>query len=110
MYSIYGDKVKIFKVFVIISIISFLGLFFAYSNGYSENMRRNKINLTNEKIEEFENDVMSGENISINDYLDDDKDYSTKTSKASLKVSSKIENIVDYSIKFIFRKLGNMVE
>ena len=101
---------KIFKIFIIILIISFLVLFFAYSNGYSESMKRNKMNLTNEKIEEFENDVLSGENISINNYLTSDKDYSTKTSKASLKVSSKLENIVDYSIKFIFRKLGDMVE
>lgn len=91
-------------------IISFLALFFTYSNGYSERVLKNKINLTNQKIEEFEQDVKNNENIVINNYLEYEKDYSTKTSKVSLKVSNKIENIVDLGIKFIFRKLGNMVE
>lgn len=101
---------KIFKIFMILLILSFLGLFFAYSNGYSEAMKSNKVNLTNQKIEEFEEDILNGENISINDYLETEKTYSTRSTKASLNLSNKLENIVDSSIKFIFRKIGNMVE
>ena len=61
-------------------------------------------------IEEFENDILEGNDISLENYLTNNKDLSTKTSNFSLKISSKLENIVDNSIKFIFRKLSNMVE
>lgn len=101
---------KVFKVFVLLIIIGFLGLFFAYSNGYYEKMQGDKMVLTNQMIEEFEEDVLNGENVTIESYLKEEKDYSTNTSKASLKLSNKIENIVDSGIKFIFRKLSNMVE
>lgn len=101
---------NLFKVFVILIIIMFLSLFFIYSNGYSEKILQDKISLTNEKIEEFENDILNQENILINNYLEEEIDYSTKTSKVSLKISNKIEKIVNSSIKFIFKKLGNMIE
>lgn len=101
---------KIFKLLIIILILGFLGLYFAYSNGYQESLRKNKVNLTNEKIEKFESDVLNNNDILLENYFESEKDYSTKTSKVSLKVSSKIENIIDSGIKFIFRKLGNMIE
>ena len=101
---------KFFKLFIFILIFAFLGLFFIYSNGYQESILKNKINLTNEKIEEFEKDVLNGDDILLENYFEDEKDYSTKTSKFSLKISSKIETIFDSGIKFIFRKLGNMIE
>lgn len=101
---------KIFKLFIIVLILGFLGLYFAYSNGYQESLRKSKVNLTNEKIEMFENDILNGSNILLESYLENEKNYSTKTSKISLKISSKIENTVDLGIKFIFKKLGNMLE
>ena len=66
--------------------------------------------LTNEKIEQFEKDLQAGKDISLENYQEEEKDYTTKTSKMSLKVSSKLENIISYSIKFIFRKLGSAIE
>ena len=45
---------KIFKLFIILIIISFLGLFFAYKNGYYEKTLQKEVLLTNEKIEQFE--------------------------------------------------------
>lgn len=110
MYILNGDWMKVFKIFIILLIISFLGLFFAYSNGYYEKMQGDKMILTNKMIEEFEKDVLNGENVTIESYLKEEKDYSTNTSKVSLKISSKIENIVDSGIKFVFRRLGNMIE
>jgi len=110
MYIISGDYMKIFKIFVIVLIIGFLGLFFAYTNGYSEKFENNKMILTNEKIEEFEKDILNNENISLESYLDIKKDYSTKTSDMTLNLSSKLENLVDNSIKYIFRKLSGMIE
>lgn len=101
---------KIFKLLVIILIVSFLGLYFAYSNGYYERSLNNKVLLTNEKIEQFEKDLKNNKNISLNDYIKEEKSYATKTSNMSLKISTKLENILTGGIKFIFKKIGNMIE
>lgn len=104
------DLKKVSKSCLFLLILGFLGLFIAYSNGYSEQIAGDKVSLTNQKIEEFETDILNGENISLETYLTKEEDYSTKTSEASLKISSKFENLVDSGIKFIFRKLGSMIE
>ena len=101
---------KIFKLFTILVIISFLALFFAYKNGYYEKGLQKEVLLTNEKIEQFEKDLQSGKDISLETYQEEEKDYTTKTSKMSLKVSSKLENIISSSIKFVFQKLGSAIE
>ena len=53
---------------------------------------------------------MNGEEISLDTYKLDNIDYSTNTSKLSLKVSNSFENIVNSGIKFIFRKISNVIE
>lgn len=100
---------KILKGFIILLIIAFLGLFLAYKNGYYENSLNNKVMLTNEEIEQFESDLEKGE-LSLDNYHKKEKDYTTNTSKMSLKISNKIENIINSSIKFIFKKIGKFVE
>ena len=101
---------KIFPYFIILLILSFLGLYFAYSNGYYELKQREKVSLTNQKIEEFESDILSGKDVNLETYLKKDNTYQTKTSEFSLKASEKIENIIDSGIKFIFKKISNLVE
>ena len=101
---------KIIKLFIILLIISFLALFFIYQNGYYENITRNKILLTNEKIEEFEQDIKEAKDISLENYLEKEKDYSTNISKATLNISNKLENILDKGIKFIFKKISKVIE
>ena len=101
---------KILKIFLILFIISFLALFFVYQNGYYENITREKISLTNQKIEEFEEDIKDKKDISLETYLEKEKNYATKTSKITLNVSNKLENIIDSSIKFIFKKISQAVE
>ncbi len=103
-------KKKAFKGGVLLLIVVFLGLYYAYSNGYYEKRQNDKILLTNEKIEQFEQDIKDGKDISLEDYEEEEEDYSTRTSKFSLNLSSKAEHIVDSAIKFIFKKLGNVVE
>ncbi len=101
---------KFFKFIPLILIITFLGLYIAYESGYYDKMIRNKIELTNEEIEKFEQDILNGNDVTINKYHQQDKDYSTKMSKMSLKMSNKLENIVDSGIKYLFRKISKMVE
>ena len=101
---------KILKYFPIIFIFLFLGLYFSYQNGYYERMTSDKIKLTNEQIEKFEEDVINGKDVMLKDYINNDKNYSTKTSKLSLNISNKLESVLDKGIKFLFRKLSSMVE
>lgn len=110
MYIKIGDYMKIFKLLILLLIVSFLGLYFAYINGYSDKIINDKVTMTNQKIEEFEQDILNGEEILLESYLDVENNYSTKASNMSLKLSSKIENIIDSSIKFIFRKISGVVE
>ena len=104
------DLKKVSKVFLFLLILTFLALFFAYSNGYYERMQGEKVNLTNQMIEQFEQDIQAGLDVSLESYLQEEKDYSSKTSKTSLNISEKLENKVDSVIKFIFKKIGEMVE
>ena len=104
------DLKKVSKVFLFLLILGFLALFFAYSNGYYERMQGEKVNLTNQMIEQFEKDIQAGLDVSLESYLQEEKDYSSKTSKTSLNISEKLENTVDSVIKFIFKKIGEMVE
>ena len=103
-------KKKVFKGGILLLIILFLGLYYAYSNGYYEKKIKDKILLTNEKIEEFEQDLKDGKDITLEDYKVKETDYSTRTSKFSLNISSKAEHLVDSAIKYIFKKLGNALE
>ncbi len=101
---------KVFKFLLFVTILAFLALFYAYSNGYYERLQNDKVILTNQKIEEFENNLKNGKDITIEDYMVKDKSYSTKTSELSLKVSDKASNLLDSVIKFLFQKLGSVVE
>lgn len=101
---------KIFKFIIILIIISFLGLYFIYNNGYYEKSLNEKVLLTNEQIEQFETDLENGLDITVEDYTQKEKEYTTKTGKMSLQVSEKLENIISSSIKFIFKKLEKAIE
>ena len=103
-------KKNIVKVFIVFLIVAFLGLFYAYQNGYYRKVQGDKVILTNQKIEEFEKDIKDGKDITIEDYLEEEKDYSTNSTKLSLKISDKIADGIDRVIKFIFQKLGSVVE
>lgn len=98
------------KGIIFLSILGFLALYYAYSNGYYQQLQGEKVVLTNQMIEEFEKDVKDGKNISLADYYEKEKDYSTKTSQMSLKLSSKVSSFFDKVIKFVFQKLGSALE
>lgn len=101
---------KVIKNIPIFIFILLIGLYFSYQNGYYDKYMRDKINLTNQNIEQFEKDIKDGKDITIEDYLQEEKSYATKTSNMSLKVSNKLEKIINQGIKFIFRKISNVVE
>ena len=94
----------------LIIIILFIGLYLIYQNGYYEKVTRDKIMLTNEQIEKFEQDIVDGKDVSLEKYVDNSKNYTTKVGNISLKVSNKVENGLNKVIKFIFNKISSVVE
>ena len=101
---------KVIENIPFIILILLIGLYFTYQNGYYDKYMRDKISLTNQNIEKFEQDIKDGVDVTIEDYLQDEKSYATKTGNMSLKVSNKIENIISKGIKFIFKKISSFVE
>jgi len=101
---------KFIKNIPLIILIMLLGLYFSYQNGYYDKYMRDKINLTNQNIEKFENDIKEGRDVTIEDYLKEEKSYTTKTGNISLKVSNKLENIINKGMRFIFKKISSVVE
>jgi len=60
-------------------------------------------------ILEYEEDLKNGVDVSKKDYTIEKADYSNVYTNTSLKISEKIRNVIDSGIKFVFRKLNNMV-
>lgn len=104
-------KNKIFLFILFTFLVFFLVLLIAESQGYYKNRNEKAKILTEEQIKEFEEDVREGKDIDIKKYvLYEDKDYSNKVSSNVYKISLKLEEAVDKTIKLIFNSAGNMVE
>ena len=101
---------KYLKYIPILLLIIFFCLFYSYNNGYYEKYMRDKITLTNYTLEEFENDIKEGNDLSLDKYIKEEKNYSNKISNLSLKVSNRIEKIIDKSIRYFFKKISSYVE
>ena len=67
--------------------------------------------LTEEKIEQFENDVASGKDINIKDYLDEKEiNYQNNLSNVGNHLSEQIENIISNGLASTFNFLGQMFQ
>lgn len=90
-------KKKKNKAFIILMLffLSYIIVLFTYNNGYIEYKSHTKMTLTKEAMERFEEDVNSGKNISINDYITPDhKDYSNNASKLGAKTGQYLEEFM----------------
>lgn len=101
IYNIYGeymDKIKkvdilnyIVKNIFICFVVVFLGIYISLANGSTDYKAYRKSELTKEAIKRFEDDVKSGKNIDLNDYIDDyDSVSSNRVSKIGIYLSNKI--------------------
>lgn len=76
-------------------LVVFTSLLIAYESGYYETKMTNKVIMTKEAMDRFEEDVEKGEIVDIKDYLEDDnKDYSNSITKVGNKISEKISDIM----------------
>lgn len=73
----------------------YLVLLVAQKTGYYEKMVRDRTEMTEDKIKEFESDLANGEIIDLKDYLPEKEDYSNAFTKGANFISDKIGNILD---------------
>lgn len=103
-------KNKIIKGIFYIFLFSFIVLLILEETGYYKTRTSKVKTLTEEQIKTFEQDVKEGKEIDINDYVINRVDYSNNLSNNIYKVSLKLERGLDSVIKFIFKKVNDMVE
>jgi hypothetical protein len=98
----------IIRIFIILLII-YSVIYFGEGIGYLEYEQYKKTILTEEKIEQFEQDVKDGKEIDINSYMDlEEMDYSSSISNFGYHLSNEVEKIVTSSMNSIFKFLNDM--
>lgn len=100
---------KYIKPIFLIIVFSYLGLYFFYSSSYQESLIRKEKELMEEMVLKYEEDLANGKDVSKEDYIIKQPDYSNIYTNTTLKLSSKITSFIDGAIKFLFRKLSEMV-
>ena len=92
-------KDKFFYV-ILFLFCMFLLLYYSSSHGYYEYKTYKKRVLTSESILEFEKDINNGEDVTINEYvINDKKDYSNKFNRAGSEIGLLIEKFMNKGIK-----------
>jgi len=65
--------------------------------------------LMEQMVLKYEKDLEAGIDVSKEDYIIEKPDYSNIYTKTSLRLSEKICDLIDGSIKYVFKKINNMV-
>lgn len=103
-------KTKLIKGIFFLLLLSFIVLLILEETGYYKTRTSKVKTLTEEQIKVFEQDIKAGKEIDINDYVINRVDYTNDLSNKIYKISLKLEKGLDSVIKFIFRKVNEMVE
>ena len=102
-------KKKVIKVLVYSVLVLFFFSYFIEKTGYYEYNLQKKKNLTEEEIEQFEEDVKAGKDIDINSYLKSDSiDYSNRLTRTTSEVSINLNRYLKRAINntlYMFEKL-----
>ena len=100
-------KTNIFKFIFMVLLFSFTTLYVASYNGYYEYTNQKKVILTNEKIKEFEQDILDGKEIDLNDYI---VLSNNNKKRLGLKISLLIGKETNKVIKKTFKLLSKIIE
>lgn len=102
---------KIMCRIFIIFLISFSVLYASEASGYYEFEQHKRVELTEEKIKQFETDVKEGKNINITDYISEkDISYENGASTIGITLSNQIGNIVQNGLDATFNFLGKLFQ
>ena len=100
---------KVFKIGLFIIIVIFLILYVSYQKGFYLDINKQKTILTEEKIQEYENDLKNGVDVSKKEYVVIVNTYDNNYTRSFLAISKKIENSLDTVIKYLFKKIGDTI-
>lgn len=79
--------------------------------GYNEYSQNRKKMLTNTQLQQFEQDIQNGKDVSIEQYLKkQEKQYNNAVSKAGLSVSYGIEKAFNDTMNALFQMLSEAME
>lgn len=102
-------KKNYFLIILSLLFFSYLALLFAYSNGYYEYKAHSKMVLTKEAMKQFEEDVSSGKDIEIKNYITDEyKDYSSTFSKLGAKTGEVLEDVFSEGLGNLIKVLSKL--
>ena len=101
---------KISKKILVMLLISFSAIYISEKTGYFEFQQHSKKEMTEIQIKKFEQDVKSGKNIDIDEYITyDKKDYSSPVSKVGDAISRNVSHVVTDGINMTFKFLNNVI-
>lgn len=110
-YNYLGDIMKKgIKIVFLSVVLIYLILYFSYKNGYYRDINEERKILTEEKIKEYEEDLANGVDVTQKEYVVIAPSYDNNLTRVFLKLSKTIENGVDKTIKYVFKKLNKMVD
>lgn len=97
-------KNHVFIIIIFLLFITFISLYFTQVNGYYDYTQYTKKTITENAMKQFEEDIATGKEIHIENYLKDSyKDYSNNLSNFGLKTSETLEDIMTHGIKRAFK-------
>ena len=103
-------KISISKILLLLIRFIFIVTYVIYETGYYEYKLQNRMVLTSEQMKQFEIDVNSGKDVTLNDYLVDEQiDYSNKLTNITVKVNNKVGKYLKKSIEGVFKLLNGFV-
>lgn len=103
-------KTNLARLIILILVFLFFVLYFMQASGYNEYTRNRENMLTEEQIKEYEEDIESGKDVTIKDYLNKDKvNYDNKVSELGLDLSELIGDIFNKGMNTFFEMLNEAV-
>ena len=103
-------KTNLARLIVLILVFLFFVLYFMQASGYNEYTRNRENMLTEEQIKEYEEDIETGKDVTIKDYLNKDKvNYDNKVSDIGLNLSELIGDVFNKGMNVFFEMLNEAV-
>ena len=104
------DLERLLKRIFIFLFIIFITIYVFYGNSYYNYDLHKKVELTNEQIEKFENDIKNNNNIDIKDYIGNtNEDYSNNISNMGLSFSKFTSKYIKSGIKGVLKVIGELM-